>query len=176
MCVSEALAAAAEYFEKYYQAMVRRAAMYVNDIKDAEDIVGDCWVKLLQHVPKLMGMNSQARSAYIMKSLQNEAIDYIRRRKKEPALRNSDILRKEIPDCSNQPDHLLEQRDIVREIVCFLPNSERRIIAMQLQGYSINEIAEYLQLPMATIRVYRHRALQRLADYTLSLDEEEDIH
>lgn len=171
MCVHEVMQAAAACFERYYPAMLRRATKYVDCFEDAEDIVSECWIKLICIVPKLMRMDIQARSTYIMKTVQNEAIDFIRKRQRCTDSPLTEIRATTISSGSICPEQIVESHEFVRELLQFLPNQERKIISMYIQGYSTGEIAVRLKLTASSVRVYKHRAQQRLIDYVEAINK-----
>lgn len=172
MCVQEIMQAAATYFRQYYSAMLRRAQKYVGNIEDAEDIVSECWLKLMRNISKLADMSIQARSTYIMKSVQSEAVSFLRKRRRQPELFLQDGIVLTPPLCNaRSPDQVVESREFVHELLCFLPNREREIISMYIQGYSTAEISAHLELSDSSVRVYKHRAQQRLNDYIRAVNE-----
>ena len=79
MIDEEKLRAGALLYEQYYTAMLKRARRYLSDIYDAEDVVSNCWIRLLPRIHTLMEMDEPARSSYLLTAVQNESIDYYRR-------------------------------------------------------------------------------------------------
>lgn len=142
----------------------------VDCFEDAEDIVSEYWIKLICMVPKLMRMDIQARSTYIMKTAQNEAIDFIRKRHRCTDSPLTEIHATTISSGSLCPEQIVESHEFDRELLWFLPNQERKIIFMYIQGYSTDEIAVRLKLAASSVRVYKHRAQQRLIDYIHAIE------
>ncbi len=169
VCAQEVMQAAAAYFERYYPAMLRRATKYVDCFEDAEDIVSECWIKLIRMMPKLMRMDIQARSTYIMKSVQSEAVDFLRKRRRQPVTALQDGISFTSPRRNIRPDQVVESQEFIHEVMQFLPNREREIISMYIQGYSTNEISAFLKLSTSSVRVYKHRVQRRLNDYVRAI-------
>lgn len=165
MSEPEAVIAATRYFRQYYRPMLRRAIKYVHNIQEAEDVVSDCWIRLVQQIPKLIAMDEAARSTYIMKSVQNEAIDHIRRQKKQGHLELAD----EYSATANL-DQIVASNEYVHELLQLLPPHERRTMQLHIQGCSTGEIAAQLRLTQSSVRVYKLRAQRRLIDYIRAIE------
>lgn len=177
MCEREIIQYAALYYERYYHAMISRALSYLRSKEDAEDVVSDCWLKLLQHLPRLIALDEQARSAYVLRTVQNGAIDHIRKKKRAKTSLYTIVERTAQLQDEIGFESIAMTRNLVSRLLQFLPERERRVILLQIEGYSTSAIAQRMKIAPASVRVYRHRAQQRLAAYTHTvqlLDELDD--
>ncbi len=68
-------------FLRYQDDMLRVACLYLNNLKDAEDIVSDCWVSALTHEEKLLEMNEANARSYLLRCVANASIDFLRKKK-----------------------------------------------------------------------------------------------
>ena len=133
-----------ELFIRYKAAMLRRAEQIVCDAHDAQDVVSDVWVSLMRHLPELLVMDERARSTYIMKSVRNMSMDYLRRSKRQNALHLQ--LEEGLTRASVEFSPLCElsQRDIYAALLSALTERERQVVKLRLQGLRNAEIAQTL--------------------------------
>ncbi len=69
-------------FLHYRGDMLRVAYRYLKNPKDAEDIVGDCWVSALAHKERFVEMNEAIARSYLLRCVDNAAIDFLRKKKR----------------------------------------------------------------------------------------------
>lgn len=169
MIDEEKLRAGALLFEQYYTAMLKRAKRYLSDAFDAEDAVSNCWIRLLPRIHTLMDMDEPARSSYLLTTVQNEAIDHLRRQQRY--LGHTVELGKDMADASagDQYDDLI-LCDALSSMLTMLPPQEARIIRFKLEGASNEEISELLHIGQSTVRVYWLRGRARLRQLIQILD------
>lgn len=156
--------------------MLQRAKKYVYNALDAEDIVGDCWVDLIRHAERLLGMESTEQSAYIMRCVTNRAIDFLRKRRHDTTW-PCDILQyvsRTIETSNSEKDEeLVLQRAEVERLLFLLPPKEREVIHLRLSNCPTSEIAIKLKVTPSSVRVYTTRAIKRLRAYVHSMDDAE---
>lgn len=170
MIDEDRLRAGAKLYEQYYVAMIRRARRYVSDIYDAEDIVSNCWLRLLSKVNVLIEMDEPARSAYLMTAVQNESIDYHRKKIRFHSVAVE--LSEDIADSkANEAYDALVIGDTLTSLLTMIPPQEARIVRYKLKGISNAEIAELLSISRSTVRVYWQRARIRLRQIVQILGE-----
>lgn len=167
MIDKERLQSGALLYERYYAAMMKRAKRYLSEISDAEDAVSTCWIRLLPRIDTLMSMDEQARSAYILATVQNEAIDRFRSQRRE--LVNTVELGEGIADNGDEYNDLLAN-EALTSMLAMLPPQEAKIVRFKLDGIGNEEIASRLQLSQSTVRVYWLRGRVRLRLLIQALD------
>lgn len=90
-------------YRQHYRLMRTTASRYCQDKMDIDDILSDSLVALIPKVEQLRSMESRAQSAYILTTVRNTAISYLRRRKLTsapvPARRRGNA------DAGSRPDH-----------------------------------------------------------------------
>lgn len=168
MIDEEKLRAGALLYEQYYTAMLKRARRYLSDIFDAEDVVSNCWIRLLPRIHTLADMDEPARSSYLLTTVQNESIDHLRRQQRY--LGHTVELDENMADAGagDQYDDLMVC-DALSSMLTMLPPQEARIVRLKLNGISNEEISSLLHISQSTVRVYwlRGRARLRLLIQTL---------
>lgn len=144
-------------YRRYNGAMLHRALGVTRRLPDAEDAVSSCWLSLMGHLPELDRLSEPMQRAYVMKAVQNAAIDALRRRSRESPC---DVLTPQ--DESPRPDQLLEARDTVAFLLGVLPPRQQFVARMHLDGYPTRDIAAQLGVSPASVRAHWFRALRRL--------------
>ena len=141
-------------YSAYHAAMQSRAMRYMDTQSDAEDVVSDCWVSFMQHFPELCSMKDSTRSAYIMISVRNRAIDYLRKRSRSRECTSFDGI---IPSAEriadrNDVEIASLKHEAQREMLTILSPRERQVARLWLCGYNALEIAVKLRITPAAVR------------------------
>ncbi len=128
---------------------------------EAEDAVQETFIKLwnmrerLQQIENLEG--------WCMKVLRNLAIDHLRRR---PQAAETIENRWDLADTAADPHQQIESQDELKRIgqlIDSLPEKQQIVLRLRdVQGYSYREICEMLDMPMSQVKVYLHRARQKM--------------
>ena len=75
-------------FQQYYRPLCLYALHYLHDVDEAEDIVQDCFVRMLEterrdaasSAPKLSLSNPQNQKSFLYTSVRNACVDQLRRK------------------------------------------------------------------------------------------------
>ena len=169
MIDEEKLRAGAMLYEQYYTAMLKRARQYLSDVYDAEDVVSDCWIRLLPRILTLMEMDEPARSSYLLTAVQNESIDYYRRQHRRAMVGALDPNIADV-SASEEFDTLLVC-ETFSSMLTMLPAQESKVVQYKLHGVSNEDIAKLLHISQSTVRVYWLRGRARLRILIQTLDE-----
>ena len=137
-------------FRRLFKPLCMYALHYVHDIDVAEDIVEDCFVRVLQNgLPEERGM-----AAFMHVAVRNRAIDYLRRTRPECSLADDIFLSDDDFDGSAEESRIWEALDR-------LPEKRRRIFIMSRRdGMSHEEIASELGISVRTVKNQISRALK----------------
>lgn len=140
-------------FKRLYKPLCMYALHYVHDMDVAEDIVEDCFVKLLQKGT----MTGDSIAPYIHTAVRNQSIDYLRRHKTEmPVPEGPESL---ISDEDFLDGGIEESR--IWEALDRLPDKRRQIFIMSRRdGMSHEEIADELGISVRTVKNQMSRALK----------------
>lgn len=128
---------------------------------DAADATQRVLVKLWQQGGSIA---DDKRRAWTARVARNASLDLLRRRAVRPAPALADL--PELADDQLQPDARAEASELRRQIdaaVGALEEPYRSIVVLrEIEGLPYAEIAEALDLPLNTLKVYLHRARKRL--------------
>jgi len=143
-------------YEKYRDHLLTLAMALSNDAATAEDVVHDVFVSFAQSGARFR-LHGSLR-AYLATCVVNRIRDRMRARK-----RQGQTLDMEMPLESDfdPPDGRLlsdEQSRLVARALAQLPDEQREVIALHLNGQlKLREIAKLLNVPLTTVRGrYRH--------------------
>jgi RNA polymerase sigma-70 factor (ECF subfamily) len=161
-----------ELFLPYVSSLFSFAYHLTRQEKDAEDLVQETLLKAYKAIHTFQRESNP--KAWLFSILKNTYINAYRRKKKQPAELDVDTtavyseetdLRKEIFDA------LLDD-EVTRAIYRLRDTYRIPLLLSDLEGFSYEEIAEILNLPMGTIRsrLFRARKILRehLKKYALS--------
>ena len=157
----EANLLAEKYLEQYGNPVLRMAYSYLHNMSDAEDILQETLIKVIEARPDFESENHE--KAYLLKTASNLAknrIDYNKRRETDEL--NDELVAEEREDLA-----------FVWEAVKSLPDTAREVIHLFYQeGYQTAEIAKILDRKESTVRSDLKRARERLK---IILKEEYDF-
>jgi RNA polymerase sigma-70 factor (ECF subfamily) len=136
--------------------------------EDAEDVTQEVLVRLWRHQENV---DPARLSAWVMRVTRNLVIDTSRRRRMRASVfaDGSDVETVAgavagDPACSDGAERG-ELRTLLEAAVAALDEPYRSIVILRdVQDRSYNEIAEAMEMPLGTIKVYLHRARRRLRE------------
>lgn len=149
----------------------------VRDRALAEDLAQETFIKVLNGI---RSYNPQYKfSSWLFKIAHNAAIDHLRRRELEtlsldgsPHATGGDARRTpalQLGDRGESPLHHVEARElgaaIEQAIARLRPEYRSCIVLRFVEGYSYEEIAEILDVPLGTVKTHIHRARNELRRY-----------
>jgi RNA polymerase sigma-70 factor, ECF subfamily len=160
----------------HHGAMRRLARAIVGDAL-AEEVVQEAWIKAIAALHSFEGRSSLR--PWLFRILRNEAIDRLR---KESRVLESESLEGEVlvdrfaPDghwrpppsiWSNEtPESLLAARElaaVIEAAVQTMPATQRAVLTLRdMDGLPFEEICNILDVSASSVRVYLHRARQRV--------------
>ncbi len=167
---------ATRIYMRYQKDMLRTAYHFIRNVEDAHDIVGDCWISILQNIDVLQRISESKTRAYLLRCVRNRAVDFVRKNNRHLTylygIHESDIARyREIEYEDNfvaESERCLG-RDLI-QMLSSLPLRERESISLKIQGYSTNAIARMMGISPVTVRGYHYRAIKKLQEYVKSRD------
>ena len=158
----------------YKDLIYNQAYYFTNNKQDAEDITQDVLVKLWHNFSTL---KKRFVKSWIIKVTRNTCIDFSRKKKENvPAIHDNN--EEEIPfgesliDLRPNPEQKAISNDInenITKLIGRLPDKMRSIIIMKdVQDLKYDFIAETMDLPLNSVKVYIHRGRKLLLKYFLS--------
>jgi len=154
----------ADIYINYGKLMKFMAFKFVDNSYDADDIVQDVCVKLINKIPLLKTFTIQVLLNYVVFAIENSAIDFLRKRKRHLNLHqyfgDDDIVMQivqEIPDFVTTENIVIENYDkeIIHKAVKRLNPKQKFVINCKyFHNMSDNEIAAVLEIKPVTVRGY----------------------
>jgi len=171
-------AAFREIVEKYQSKVFSIIHGIVRQRNDVEDIAQQVFAKVYVSI-----RNFDFRSSlitWIYKITVNECFDYLRKRKVRKLVYESDLSEDEVRRVENSEpavnrqtpaDTNLSQRDYVVKLLTRVSEEERMLLMLkEVEGYSVEELAERTGMNENTIKVKLFRARQKLVKAAQRLD------
>lgn len=134
--------------------------MYHRQRSDAIEVVNDSFVKVFSKIEKYD--TSKPFMGWLRKIVINTSIDNFRRNNKKHLFIEAEkqIIPDETPNVISQ----LSAQDIIG-LLNLLPNIHRTVFCLyEIDGFSHEEIAEKLNIPISSSRVYLTRAKKQLRE------------
>lgn len=165
-------------YNRECRVMFRTAQAYSNQKADAEDVVSESCVHLIEHMDTIRGMESKKLSVYIVHTVRNTAINHLRKKQREKRFYE------EAPDEDQLADPLhLENAICLREdlqsflqVVNTLPETQQAVLRMKYYlDMKDAEIAQQLGIAESSVRKYIERARKKLIQ-TLLVSKEAGQH
>lgn len=161
-----------KFVRKRSDELFRYAYFFLGKRSDAEDVLQEMWIKLWSMRADIdLERNPEA---LVFSMLKNKCLDHLRR-----ATRNPFQTREHVPEIPSSSHALseMEAKETLGRLMDFiqtLPELQRDILILRnIEGYSIEKIAEITDLKINTVEVYLSRARRKLRKAYLTLEENE---
>jgi RNA polymerase sigma-70 factor (ECF subfamily) len=180
-CVQSTLRGDLRGFERimrrYNQRLYRLAISVLGDPSEAQDVLQESYVRAFYQLEHLADKTNL--SAWLARIVRNEAIDRLRSRTArsnlvvlETDLASDDdasiVENIESSEVQSDPESSVAQanvRGLLEDAIRALPQQFRAVFMLrEVEGLSINETAEYLGVPPATVKTRDHRARTMLRE------------
>jgi len=169
----------ARIMRRYNQRLYRLAVSVMGDASEAEDVLQESYVRAFYAFATYSGAGSLG--AWLGRIVRNEAIDRVRSR---DSRRSHVTIEAELGDPGQQP--VVEETNVMTDVVidpeALAANAELRrlleraiqrlpeqfrtaFVLREVEGLSVEEPAEYLSIPPATVKTRDHRARNLLRGY-----------
>ncbi len=165
-CLNDKVQQKEALYKSYYGYIKGVVLRYVQDYHTVEELVNDSFIKIFSNLDTFHGKNNAADlclsfKSWVAKIASRTAIDWLRRKK--ISFGHEEIQDHHGPRClTNPPDGHSDGREI-RRLLEYLPQMQRTIFNLyEIEGYSHEEIAGLLAIPVNVCRVYLSRAKTKL--------------
>jgi RNA polymerase sigma-70 factor, ECF subfamily len=170
-----------EIVEKNEKMVYNTALRLLSSREEAECVLQETFLKVLQALPEFKGQSSL--STWIFRIATNFALMRLRSRKKEP-----DVLKEESRvsqdalaafnrSVGNNPLEAAmnsELRRAMETVIAELPDKFRSVFVLKdMEGFSLKEIAEMLDISVAAVKTNLHRARLFLRNRLAEFSEQE---
>lgn len=134
--------------EKFY----RLAYTYVKNSHDAMDILQDSILKGYSNLSKVKDI--RALDKWMSRIIVNTALDFLRKSSKETVIDKESIIVDKVATT--------EDENLSYAIDALDPGLKTIIILKYFHGYTINEVADILEISVSTVKNRMHKALSLL--------------
>ena len=148
-----------ELYQKFYPALCNYCMKIVKDPDIAEDIVQECYIRLWDSSVRFPDI--QRLTGYLYRSVYTRSLNLIRDKGTSELFYQrwgDERLSEENNDSAIE---LAVEEDVVKKIyrvVNELPQQQRQILLMSLEGKTVKEIAEILNISENTVKTQKKRA------------------
>ncbi len=157
-------AALAELYERYKTPIFRTALAITRDEGAAEDILQECFVRLLTHAERVR--TDAPVGPWLYRVAINLSCDWVNHRQRWSAMLSKLVERWTAP---LRVERTVEEREIqerVREAIRNLPLPQQVVIVLHyLEGLSLKEIADILEVPEGTVKSRLYYGREALKEY-----------
>lgn len=165
-CINNKVQQKEALYKGYYGYIKGVVLRYVHDHHTAEELVNDSFIKIFSHLERFNGTNESVDlcvsfKSWIGKIASRTAIDSLRRKKINFGL--EEINENHTPAAlrSNPAEHN-DGREIMN-LLKQLPQTQRTVFNLyEIEGFTHEEIAGLLAIPVNVCRVYLSRAKTKL--------------
>lgn len=152
-------------YDQFYRALVVFSMQMTNSLETAEDLVQEVFIKLLERKPPFE--SAAALRGYLYESVRNASINHLQHKNMRSC---HEINIDEIPirvDIGNiGDDGTFDKEEIYRQLyLCIdqLPERQRDVFLLAMQGKRNAEIARQLQISINTVKTLKQRGKQTLS-------------
>ena len=159
-------------YDRYVKKVYRLTLSRLNNQADAEDVTSQVFLKLCKSLKTFRGESKF--STWIYTITNNAIIDFTRKRKQVTSLdqdidfNDGESVQRDIEDPSPGPEAQVLEKESVKLIVdavSKLPESQRVVIELRyFLDSSYQEIADYLNIELGTVKSRISRAISYLRD------------
>ena len=144
-------------FDSLYPVMVLFARRILSDINNAEDITQEVFIELWQQRVKFESYNHIKSFLYL--SIKNKCINF----QKHQIVKDKYIT---VVDVNlNDFDEYVVEAEVINNLyntISNLPEQQKQVINLSLQGFKNEEIAKELQISTNTVKYHKKAAYQQL--------------
>ena len=155
-----------ELIEKYGRRLYNLAYHFAGSAEEAEDVTQEIFLRLYQNLHRYTGEAPLA--AWALRLSRNLCIDHYRRmRRDQRSFAVPDEILEQMPAAGDLQEEL-QRREELRAVygaLAELPEESAEVVLLRdLQGWTMDEIAVYLGVPLGTIKSRLHRARLGVAE------------
>jgi RNA polymerase sigma-70 factor, ECF subfamily len=172
LCQNGTEAAFEELVRRHQQRVFRLVGRILRRPEDVEDIAQQVFLKTYLSLGKFD--QRAAFSTWLYRITVNECWDYLRKKKIRPLVYESDLSEEQVSRLDGivsanrppeDPGERAETRDAIEQILEKLPQQDRDLLMLkEVEGFSVQELAEMLDLNVNTVKVRLFRARGKIMD------------
>lgn len=147
-------------YQTYRQLMFYVANRILENDQDAEDVVHDAFLKVIEYIDRIDRPRCPQTRAFIVTITENKAIDLYRKRKNHSIV---PLEEEYIGILERSKIEQVEESDSLTQAILSLPGRYREVLLLKYaQGYSMDEIAVLLSTTVENVKKLIQRARKKL--------------
>ena len=147
-----------EQFRQYEEYLYRMAYVYVKNEQDALDVIQETAYRAYKNYHRLQ--QPQYFKTWVTRIVINCAIDHIRKLKGDLPLED---YAENLPTLSYSEEQQIILSATLEQLMNVLNSTEKTIVLLKYyEQYTFQQIADYLNLPVGTVKSTLYRALHKL--------------
>lgn len=172
LCQSGTESAFEELVRRNQQRMLALVGGILRHREDVEDVVQQVFMKAYVSIKRFD--QRAAFSTWLYKIAVNECWDYLRKKKVRPLLYESDLSEEQVSRLdgivsADRPavgiGERAEVKQLLEKMLEKLPEQDRQLLVLkEMEGFSVQELAEILDLNVNTVKVRLFRARGRIME------------
>jgi RNA polymerase sigma-70 factor (ECF subfamily) len=172
LCQNGTESAFEELVRRNQQRMLALVGGILRRREDVEDVVQQVFLKAYISIRRFD--QRAAFSTWLYKIAVNECWDYLRKKKVRPLMYESDMSEEQVSrldgfaSADRPPENVSERaevRELLEKLLEKLPEQDRQLLVLkEMEGFSVQELAEILDLNVNTVKVRLFRARGRIMD------------
>lgn len=172
LCQSGTESAFEELVRRNQQRMLALVGGILRRREDVEDVVQQVFLKAYVSIKRFD--QRAAFSTWLYKIAVNECWDYLRKKKVRPLVYESDLSEEQVSrldgivSADRPPAGVVERTEVkqlLEKMLEKLPEQDRQLLVLkEMEGFSVQELAEILDLNVNTVKVRLFRARGRIME------------
>jgi RNA polymerase sigma factor (sigma-70 family) len=140
---------------------IRFAESILNKLQDAEDVVQDCYIKMLERNKEEVVQNEEA---YMMRMVRNACLDLLRKKRPEELEESYAVMKLAQTDIHRQLE-AKEQLQRLKILMNLLSEKQRSVFFLRdIEGYELAEIESMTGMNNEAVRTNLSRARKQLRE------------
>ncbi len=172
LCQNGTQSAFEELVRRHQQRIFALVGSILRHREDVEDVVQQVFLKAYVSIKRFD--QRAAFSTWLYKIAVNECWDYLRKKKVRPLVYESDLSEEQVSRLDGivsadrapeGPSDQAEVKELLEMLLEKLPEQDRQLLVLkEMEGFSVQELAEILNLNVNTVKVRLFRARGRIMD------------
>lgn len=170
LCQNGTVAAFEELVRRHQQRVFALVAGILRRPQDVEDVAQQVFLKAYLGLRRFD--QRAAFSTWLYKIAVNECWDYLRKKKVRPLVYEADLSEEQVSQLDGivssdrppqNPRDRAETRELLERVLDALPEQDRQLLLLkEMEGFTVQELAEMLHLNVNTVKVRLFRARGRI--------------
>lgn len=153
--------ALAELVRRHQDRLWSVALRTLGDSEEAADALQDAWISVFRNASSFRG--ESAVTTWLHRIVVNACLDRARRRSVRPTVPLPDEPDLQPMDPSDRQDERLVQLEIERALAALPMDQRAAVVLVDVEGWSVEDAAAMLGVPVGTVKSRCHRARAKLA-------------